>query len=102
MSIEWWGFLALTLIDVIISFFIFTGALNRSVYSLSGWYKVGLIAIAFGSLSQAALNLPFLVLGKRIFSNTLPFWILKDIGIFIIAFLYIIKSREKEKTKEKD
>lgn len=102
MNIEWWGFLALTLIDITTALIIFFCALNERMLLLPAWYKIGLIAAAFGFAAQGGLNLPYLLFDIQLSAHALPFWALKDVGIAMVAchyFWQVIRDRRKLGTR---
>lgn len=73
-------FWAITLIDITVAIVIFISALNTRMLLIPLWYRLGLLVAAFGFAAQSGLNLPYLLLDKNIMAQTLPFWILKDMG----------------------
>ncbi|ELY4853698.1 hypothetical protein [Cronobacter turicensis] len=90
-------FWAVTLIDVTVAIVIFISALNTRMLLIPLWYRLGLLVAAFGFAAQSGLNLPYLLLDKNIMAQTLPFWILKDMGVGLVAIYYfwnVMKSRK--------
>ncbi|EOI3567343.1 hypothetical protein ACMSYA_000677 [Cronobacter dublinensis] len=81
-------FWAITLIDITVAIVIFISALNTRMLLISLWYRLGLLVAAFGFAAQSGLNLPYLLLDKNIMAQTLPFWILKDMGVGLVAIYY--------------
>lgn len=82
------GFWALTLVDAAIALLIFISALNPRMPHIPVWYRIGLLVTALGFTVQGFLNLPFLLFDTILMAQQLPFWVLKDIGIAIIANYY--------------
>ncbi|KFC78272.1 hypothetical protein ACVWV0_002355 [Ewingella americana] len=96
--IEWWGFFALTIMDFATALIIFLCSLNERMLQQPAWYKISLIAAAFGFASQGALNLPYLIHGIQLYAHAFPIWILKDVGIAMVAchyFWQIIRDKQK-------
>ncbi|EOL9071776.1 hypothetical protein ACOZ12_002367 [Cronobacter turicensis] len=90
-------FWAVTLIDITVAIVIFISALNTTMLLIPLWYRLGLLVAAFGFAAQSGLNLPYLLLDKNIMAQTLPFWILKDMGVGLVAIYYfwnVMKSRK--------
>ncbi|EOC1317068.1 hypothetical protein ACI09J_001689 [Cronobacter turicensis] len=90
-------FWAVTLIDITVAIVIFISALNTRMLLIPLWYRLGLLVAAFGFAAQSGLNLPYLLLDKNIMAQTLPFWILKDMGVGLVAIYYfwnVMKSRK--------
>jgi hypothetical protein len=83
------AFAALTVIDLAAAGIIFAGALNERMRLYPTWHKVGLILASFGLVSQGLRNIHFLVTGLSPADDMLPFWVLKDLGIAVIAFYYL-------------
>ncbi|CCJ83676.1 hypothetical protein [Cronobacter dublinensis] len=81
-------FWAITLIDITVAIVIFISALNTRMLLIPLWYRLGLLVAAFGFAAQSGLNLPYLLLDKNIMAQTLPFWILKDMGVGLVAIYY--------------
>ena len=79
------GFWALTLLDAAIALIIFISALSPRMPHIPVWYRIGLVITALGFTVQGFLNLPFLLFNTILMAQQLPFWVLKDIGIAIIA-----------------
>lgn len=103
MTLEWGFFSLITLIDFMTAIIIFFSALNERMLLFPVWYRIGLVAAAFGFAAQGGLNMPYLLYGKKLLANTLPFWVLKDLGISIIAshyfFTMMIAKRPKPKPR---
>lgn len=102
MNIEWWAFLALTVIDITTALIIFFCALNERMLLLPAWYKIGLMAAALGFAAQGGLNLPYLLFDIQLAAHALPFWALKDVGIAMVAchyFWQVIRDRRKLGTR---
>ncbi|ELY7391436.1 hypothetical protein SOJ80_001627 [Cronobacter universalis] len=90
-------FWAVTLIDITVAIVIFISSLNTRMLLIPLWYRLGLLVAAFGFAAQSGLNLPYLLLDKNIMAQTLPFWILKDMGVGLVAIYYfwnVMKSRK--------
>ena len=79
------GFWGLTLLDAAIALIIFVSALSPRMPHIPLWYRIGLLITAIGFTVQGFLNLPFLLFDTILMAQQLPFWVLKDIGIAIIA-----------------
>lgn len=96
--LEWAGFFLLTMLDLLTATMIFFCALNERMLMLPAWYRIGLILTALGFAAQVVLNAPFLLFGTILLANELPFWVLKDMGIGMVAshyFWQVIKDRRK-------
>lgn len=94
------GFIALTIIDLAAAVIVFAGALNDRMRLYPTWHKVGLILASFGLLAQGMRNIAYLLTGVSPSDADLPFWALKDIGIALIAFVYLamaVKARMNSK-----
>lgn len=81
-------FILVTVIDFTAALIIFAGALSERMRLYPTWHKVGLITAAFGLLAQGVRNVQFLVTGISPSDADAPFWVLKDVGISLIAFFY--------------
>lgn len=81
-------FILVTVIDFAAALIIFAGALSERMRLYPTWHKVGLITAAFGLLAQGVRNVQFLVTGTSPSDADAPFWVLKDVGIALIAFFY--------------
>ena len=91
-------FWAVTLIDITVAIVIFISALNTRMLLIPLWYRLGLLVAAFGFAAQSGLNLPYLLLDKNIMAQTLPFWILKDMGVGLGAIYYFWSVMISRKT----
>lgn len=95
------GFWALTLLDAAIALLIFVSALNPRMPDIPVWYRIGLLITALGFTVQGFLNLPFLLFDTILMAQQLPFWVLKDIGIAIIANYYFWHILRKPRPPKK-
>ncbi|EOW6647064.1 hypothetical protein ACOZ0N_004054 [Cronobacter muytjensii] len=93
-------FWAVTLIDITVAIVIFISALNTRMLLIPLWYRLGLLVAAFGFAAQSGLNLPYLLLDKNIMVQTLPFWILKDMGVGLVAMYYFWSAMISRKSAE--
>ncbi|EOC1314983.1 hypothetical protein ACI09C_004085 [Cronobacter turicensis] len=91
-------FWAVTLIDITVAIVIFISALNTRMLLIPLWYRLGLLVAAFGFAAQSGLNLPYLLMDKNIMAQTLPFWILKDMGVGLVAIYYFWSVMISRKT----
>ncbi|EKM0531489.1 hypothetical protein ACMUBS_002641 [Cronobacter turicensis] len=91
-------FWAVTLIDITVAIVIFISALNTRMLLIPLWYRLGLLVAAFGFAAQSGLNLPYLLLDKNIMAQTLPFWILKDMGVGLVTIYYFWNVMISRKT----
>ncbi|ELQ6108752.1 hypothetical protein R2233_003987 [Cronobacter turicensis] len=91
-------FWAVTLIDITVAIVIFISALNTRMLLIPLWYRLGLLVAAFGFAAQSGLNLPYLLLDKNVMAQTLPFWILKDMGVGLVAIYYFWSVMISRKT----
>jgi hypothetical protein len=82
------GFITLTIINILAAVIIFVGALSERMRLYPSWHKVGLITAGLGLVFQAGRNVQFLATGISPTDIDLPVWVLKDIGIALIAFYY--------------
>lgn len=94
-------FWAITLVDVAIAMIIFVSALSQRMMDIPLWYRLGLLITALGFTVQGCLNLPYLLFDVRLMAQELPFWLLKDIGIGVIAIYYFCHTMRKEIKPEK-
>jgi hypothetical protein len=83
------GFMALTVTNTVAALIIFFGALSDRMRLYPKWHKAGLILAAAGLAAQAVRNVQFLATGVSPSDADLPLWVLKDLGICIIAFFYL-------------
>lgn len=95
MTAEWLWVFALTVVDLTAAAIVFAGALREHMRLYPSWHKVGLIMASFGLVAQAGLNTAFLVTGQQVAAHTLPFWVLKDLGIAAIAYFYVWHGYQK-------
>ncbi|EKK5221305.1 hypothetical protein [Cronobacter sakazakii] len=91
-------FWAVTLIDITVAIVIFISALNTRMLLIPLWYRLGLLVSAFGFAAQSGLNLPYLLFDTNIMVHTLPFWILKDMGVGLVAIYYFWNMMSSRKT----
>ncbi|EJG0604398.1 hypothetical protein CVY58_RS20660 [Cronobacter sakazakii] len=91
-------FWAVTLIDITVAIVIFISALNTRMLLIPLWYRLGLLVAAFGFAAQSGLNLPYLLCDTNIMVQTLPFWILKDMGVGLVAIYYFWNMMSSRKT----
>jgi len=97
-------FFLATVVDLTAALIIFVGALSERMRLYPAWHKVGLIVAVVGLVCQAFRNIEFLTTGISPHDSDLPLWILKDLGIAIIAYFYLylgVKARIGNKTKQK-
>lgn len=87
MSVEL--FILITIIDLTAAAIIFTGALSERMRLYPVWHKIGLIVAVVGLVAQAFRNLQFVFTGHSPSDADKPLWVLKDIGIAIIAYNYL-------------
>lgn len=85
-------FAILTVIDLGGALIIFAGALNERMRLYPTWHKVGLIMASLGLAAQGIRNIQFMVTGISPTDADLPLWAMKDVGIGIIAFVYLYKA----------
>ncbi|EGT4408395.1 hypothetical protein ACNJ8R_004390 [Cronobacter sakazakii] len=91
-------FWAVTLIDITVAIVIFISALNTRMLLIPLWYRLGLLVAAFGFAAQSGLNFPYLLFDTNIMVHTLPFWILKDMGVGLVAIYYFWNMMSSRKT----
>lgn len=58
---------------------------SRTLKISSAWPRLGMLVTASGLLGQAARNLVFVLTGHSPSDLEMPFWVLKDIGLVILA-----------------
>lgn len=90
------GFILVTLIDLSAAAIIFLGALSERMRLYPAWHKIGLMTAVVGLICQSFRNLQFITTGHSPSDADMPLWILKDMGIAIIAYFYLylaIKAR---------
>jgi hypothetical protein len=92
-----------TVVDLTAAAIIFVGALSERMRLYPAWHKVGLIVAVVGLVCQAFRNIEFLTTGVSPHDSDLPLWILKDLGIAIIAYFYLylgIKAKMNKTTSK--
>jgi hypothetical protein len=82
-------FYLVTFIDLTAAVIIFCGALSERMRLYPAWHKVGLIVAVVGLVCQAFRNVQFIYTGVSPSDADAPLWILKDLGIAIIAYCYL-------------
>lgn len=82
-------FVILTVTNLAAALILFAGALSERMRLYPVWHKVGLIVAALGLTAQAIRNIQFLLTGISPTDMDAPLWVLKDIGISLIAFYYV-------------
>jgi hypothetical protein len=83
-----------TAIDVVGSIIIVIGLSNLNKNFKTPSYIIGFICTLIGLASQALRNIYFFKTGIAPIDSDLPIWVLKDIGILIIALTYIMKKKD--------
>ena len=86
------GFGLATLIDIFAAFILMVGMNVDHGKQYDGFHRLGKWVLAFGLIAQAGRNVQFILTGHSPTDAELPLWILKDIGVFIIA-AYWVKNR---------
>lgn len=86
---EYIGFVILTVVDLAAATIIFLGALKERMRLYPSWHKAGLILASVGLVAQAFRNIEYLITGTSPSDADMPFWVLKDLGISLIAFGYV-------------
>jgi hypothetical protein len=86
---EYVGFVILTAVDIAAATIIFLGALKERMRLYPSWHKAGLILASVGLVAQAFRNVQYLVTGTSLPDADMPLWVLKDLGISLIAFGYV-------------
>lgn len=84
---EFW-FIVITIIDLSAAAIIFIGALSERMRLYPVWHKIGLITAVVGLVCQSIRNLQFVFTGHSPSDADMPLWVLKDVGIAIIAYYY--------------
>lgn len=95
-------FFIATIVDLTAAAIIFAGALSERMRLYPAWHKIGLIVAVIGLVCQAFRNIEFLYTGVSPHDSDLPLWILKDLGIAIIAYFYLylgIKAKMNKSAK---
>lgn len=90
------GFLIITFLDLTAATIIFLGALSERMRLYPVWHKVGLLTAVVGLVFQAFHNIQFIALGHLHNETDMPVWVMKDVGLAIIAYTYLyiaIKAR---------
>jgi hypothetical protein len=94
-------FWAATLVDGAIAVIIFVSALSSRMPNIPVWYRIGLLITALGFTVQGFLNLPYLLFNVMLMAQELPFWILKDVGVGVIAIYYFCHTMRKDEKPKK-
>ncbi|QJT78881.1 hypothetical protein [Kosakonia sp. MUSA4] len=94
-------FWAATLVDGAIAVIIFVSALSSRMPNIPIWYRIGLLITALGFTVQGFLNLPYLLFNVMLMAQELPFWILKDVGVGVIAIYYFCHTMRKDEKPKK-
>lgn len=94
-------FWAATLVDGTIAVIIFVSALSSRMPNIPVWYRIGLLITALGFTVQGFLNLPYLLFNVMLMAQELPFWILKDVGVGVIAIYYFCHTMCKDEKPKK-
>ena len=92
-------FYLVTFIDLTTAVIIFCGALSERMRLYPAWHKVGLIVAVVGLVCQAFRNVQFIYTGVSPSDADAPLWILKDLGIAIIAYCYLYLGIKASITK---
>ena len=82
-------FFLITLIDIAAAIIISMGGLSERMRLYPAWHKIGLQVAAIGLIAQAFRNIYFMITGVSAQDSDLPLWVLKDLGIAMIAFGYV-------------
>jgi hypothetical protein len=88
-------FILITFIDITAAAIIFAGALSERMRLYPVWHKVGLMVAVLGLVAQAFRNLQFVFTGHSPSDADKPLWIMKDLGIAIIAYNYLYLGIKK-------
>lgn len=88
LELKFLFFLLLTIADLSAALIIFFGALSERMRLYPTWHKIGLITACAGLAAQGYRNVYYLMTGISPSDVELPLWVLKDLGICIIAFTY--------------
>ena len=92
-------FYLVTFIDLTAAVIIFCGALSERMRLYPAWHKIGLIVAVVGLVCQAFRNVQFIYTGVSPSDADAPLWILKDLGIAIIAYCYLYLGIKASITK---
>ena len=92
-------FYLVTFIDLTTAVIIFCGALSERMRLYTAWHQVGLIVAVVGLVCQAFRNVQFIYTGVSPSDADAPLWILKDLGIAIIAYCYLYLGIKASITK---
>jgi hypothetical protein len=97
-------FIAITIIDLLAAGIIFGGALSDLTLRRKTWFKTALVIGAIGLTVQGVRNLQFLITGVSPLDSDVPLWMLKDLGLALIAFsyFYLIASSYFKKRKPQE
>ena len=79
-------------VDITAALIVFFGALSDRMRLYPVWHKLGLLVIMLGLIAQAGRNIQFLTTGVSPTDVDLPLWILKDVGVAIIAWYYLLRA----------
>jgi hypothetical protein len=81
-------FISITIIDLLAAGIIFGGALSDLTLRCKPWFKTALVIGAIGLTVQGVRNIQFLITGVSPLDSDAPLWMLKDLGLALIAFSY--------------
>lgn len=90
-------FAALTVLNLAAAVLIIAGALSGDIKLQSPLHRAGLLLGSLGLAAQAVRNIQFLATGISPQDSDIPLWVLKDLGLVILAFttsVYFTRSRK--------
>lgn len=81
--------------------FVLIGAAKPHIFAEDKVIKIGAVFAVFGLMGQAMRNIQYFVTGVSPSDIELPFWMLKDLGLFIMILGYAMRSPIAQKIKGK-
>jgi hypothetical protein len=97
MMIEFVTVWLVLIFDPIAAFILIAATIGQRTLQIAPvWHRLGMLVTACGLLGQAARNLVYVQTGHSPSDIEMPFWVLKDFGILILAlhFGYLAMTRE--------
>lgn len=90
-----------TLLNIMASAFVLFGAAKPHIFGEPLVIRVGATIAVFGLMGQAMRNIQYFLTGVSPSDIDLPFWMLKDLGLFIMIFGYAMRSPAFAELKKK-
>jgi hypothetical protein len=90
-----------TFLNIMASAFVLFGAAKPHVFGEPLVIRIGAVLAVFGLMGQAMRNVQYFLTGVSPSDIDLPFWMLKDLGLFVMIFGYAMRSPMVENLKKK-